>query len=102
MLPGGKLVVAGQREILAGASAPLGPCVANVIQFSGVDLATAIRMATYQPAALLGIEQGGLDVGDPADLVVFSLAKPSDADGTAAFQVRATILGGEPVWQAAE
>ncbi len=102
MLPSGKLVVAGQREILAGASTPLGAGIANVIQFAGVDLATAVGMATYQPAALLGMEQGGLEVGDPADLVTFNLIDPSHADGTAAFEVRATILGGEPVWQAGD
>ena len=102
MLADGKLVVAGQREILAGASTPLGTGVANVIQFAGVDLATAVRMATYHPAALLGMAQGGLDVGDPADLVTFDLIEPCDAGGTAAFQVRATVLGGEPVWQATD
>jgi N-acetylglucosamine-6-phosphate deacetylase len=102
ILPDGKLVVAGQREILAGASAPLGAGVANVIRFAGVDLAAAVGMATHNPASLLGIEQGGLEAGDPADLVVFDLIEPSAAGGMTAFRVQATILGGETVWQAAD
>jgi len=100
ILPNGKLVLAGQREILAGASSPLGTGVANVIQFAGVDLATAVGMATNNPAALLGMEQGGLEVGDPADLVVFDLVEPSEAGGMSAFRVKTTILDGERVWQA--
>jgi N-acetylglucosamine-6-phosphate deacetylase len=102
MLPDGKLVVAGQREILAGASCPLGTGVANIIQFADVDLATAVKMATYNPSALLGMEQGGLEVGDPADLVVFNLVEPSHAGGMAAFRVKTTILGGEQVWHATD
>ena len=101
MLPDGKLVVAGQREILAGASSPLGTGVANVIRFADVDLATAIGMATYNPAALLGMEQGGLEVGDPADLVVFDLVEPFDGGGRTVFQVKTTVLAGETVWEAA-
>ena len=102
MLPNGKLVVAGQREILAGASCPLGVGVANVIQFADVDLAAAVGMATHNPAALLGIKQGGLEVGDPADLVVFELVEPSDAGGMASFRVKTTILDGETVWEATD
>ena len=102
MLPDGKLVLAGQREILAGASSPLGVGVANITRFADVDLATAVGMATYNPASLLGMEQGGLEVGDPADLVVFDLVEPSDAGGMAAFRVKATVLGGETVWQAGD
>ncbi len=90
VLPSGRLVMAGQRELMAGASLPIGTGVANVVRFAGVDLAQAVRMAVDHPARLLGIEPGGLDPGDPADLVLFELN-----DG---FEVRATVVGGEVVF----
>ena len=98
ILPDGRLVVAGQREILAGASRPIGTGVANVIRFAGVDLPTAVRMATDQPARLLGIEAGGLEPEDPANLVQFDLAAPADEREPAGFEVRATVVEGELVW----
>ena len=90
VLPSGRLVMAGQRELMAGASMPIGTGVANVVRFAGVDLAQAVRMAVDHPARLLGIEPGGLEPGDPADLVLFELD-----DG---FEVRATLVGGELVF----
>jgi len=86
VLESGKLVIAGQRELLAGASEPIGTGIANVIRFAGVSLAEAVRMAVHHPAQLLGIEPGDLQPGDPADLVLFDLDDR--------FNVRATIVGG--------
>jgi N-acetylglucosamine-6-phosphate deacetylase len=94
ILPEGKLVVAGQRELLAGASAPQGTCVANVMRFAELTLAEAIRMASINPCRLLGIQPGGFDVGDPADFVVFDLVE-SDGQTPARFEVRATVIRGE-------
>lgn len=54
VLDDGRLVVAGQRDILAGASLPLMTSVRNVMQFAGVDFKTAIDMATANPARLMG------------------------------------------------
>jgi N-acetylglucosamine-6-phosphate deacetylase len=73
VLPSGKLVPAGQPEILAGASQPLSICVANVMRFAGVDLATAIHMASRAPAHLIGLDRPALDVGAQADLFLFDL-----------------------------
>ncbi len=101
ILPSGKLVVAGQTELMAGASLPLSAGVANAMRFAGVDLATAIRMAVHHPAALLGIEPGGLDVGDRADLVQFELAQPAAGDAhdqREGFHVLCTAVNGQPVW----
>jgi N-acetylglucosamine-6-phosphate deacetylase len=92
VLPSGRLVIAGQKELMAGASLPIGAGVANVIRFAGVSLAQALRMAVDHPARLLGIEPGGLDAGDPADLVLFELSER--------FEVRATLVGGELVFGA--
>lgn len=98
VLPGGRLVVAGQTEIMAGASLPIGAGVANVMHFAGVSLPEAVQMAVHHPAELLGIEPGGLRRGDPADLVVFELVEPADEGGPSRFEVRATLLGGEVVY----
>ena len=71
ILTDGRLVIAGQDQLLAGASAPIGVGVANVMRFAGVDLATAIHMASQLPNRLLGRPLNGLLPGDPADLVAF-------------------------------
>jgi len=42
----------------------------------GVDLITLLRAMTCQPAKLLGLEQGRLAKGAPADLIVFDLGQP--------------------------
>ena len=60
ILSNGKLVVAGQREVLAGASSPLCDCVANVTKFAEVSLAEAIQMTVANPARLVDVEPGGL------------------------------------------
>ena len=101
ILPSGKLVVAGQTEIMAGASLPLSAGVANAMRFAGVDLATAVRMAVHNPAALLGVEPGGLEVGDQADLVQFELAQSAEGhehDEREGFHVFCTVVDGRPVW----
>jgi N-acetylglucosamine-6-phosphate deacetylase len=98
ILPDGRLVVAGQRQILAGASLPIGAGVANVMAFAGVSLADAVRMAVHHPAELLGLPPGGFRPGDPADLVQFDLAEPSHPSGPPRLEIRATILDGEAVW----
>jgi N-acetylglucosamine-6-phosphate deacetylase len=91
VLPSGKLVPAGSPDILAGASLPLDLCVANIMRFAGVDLRTAIEMASTRPAELIDLPHTGLEVGAPADLFVFELPK---ADGQP-LQVRATYHAGE-------
>jgi N-acetylglucosamine-6-phosphate deacetylase len=95
ILPNGRLVVAGQTDLLAGAALPIGAGVANVMHFAGVTLAEAVRMATEHPAQLLNLVPGNLAVGDPADLVLFDLVPPSAGDGPPRFEVRATITAGE-------
>ena len=73
ILPSGRLVIAGQTRLLAGATEPLGTGVANVIRYAGVTLPEAIAMAADHPAQLLGIRPGALQPGEPADLVLFEL-----------------------------
>jgi len=90
VLPSGKLVPAGQPDILAGASLPIHACVTNVMQFAGVDLATAIDMASRRPAELIGLDHRGLEVGASADMFLF------DAPATAGepLHIRATYHQG--------
>ncbi len=52
VLEDGRLVVAGQRDILAGASFLIHHCVANVPRFTGLSWQSAIELASTQPAAL--------------------------------------------------
>jgi N-acetylglucosamine-6-phosphate deacetylase len=93
ILPDGRLVIAGQDQLLAGASLPLGVGVANVMRFSGVDLPTAVHMATHHPARLLGLVSNRMQPGDAADLVAFDLEAGSDAR-VQALHVRQTIAAG--------
>ncbi len=87
ILDTGKLVVAGQREALAGASLPIGVGIVNSMAFAGISLAEAIAMATVNPARILQLPPPRLEPGAPADLVLF------DLDDT--FRVRDTIVAGQ-------
>ncbi len=97
ILPEGRLVVAGQREILAGAYQPLPIGIPNVMHFAGVDLATAVRMATDNPARLLGLHPGGLQPGDPADLVLFDLLAGAGPDQPGQFVIRTVLIAGQSI-----
>jgi N-acetylglucosamine-6-phosphate deacetylase len=66
--------VARNREgVLAGSLLTLDRAVKNFLQFTGLDLAAAIRTVTWNPAKLLGLEhrKGELQEGMDADLVIF-------------------------------
>jgi N-acetylglucosamine-6-phosphate deacetylase len=107
ILDDGRLVIAGQRQLLAGASRPIGDGVANLMAFAGVDLKTAVDAASIRPGRLLAGAEGaselstasGIDVGATADLVLFDLPL-SGLSGAAPAKlvVRQTICGGELVW----
>lgn len=75
ILEDGRVVVAGQREYLAGATQPLHVGVTNVMKFAEVDLAAAVDMASARPASLLGLPGGHLTPGSPADLILFHMSE---------------------------
>jgi N-acetylglucosamine-6-phosphate deacetylase len=94
ILDDGRLVVAGQRQLLAGASQPLSTAVARVMDFAGVDLASAMSLAGQQPARLLGLGPVALEAGQPADLIQFALRPASDSS-LADLDVHCTLADGE-------
>jgi N-acetylglucosamine-6-phosphate deacetylase len=73
ILEDGRMVIAGQRQLLAGAALPMTYAVANVMRFAQVTLKTAIEMASIRPAQLIGIAPARLEVGSRADLVLFHI-----------------------------
>lgn len=94
ILDDGKIVVAGQRQYLAGAGLPITYGVANVMRFTGCDLQTAIEMASIRPAELIKQVPAQLAVGSQADIVVF------DLPAVGAARVLQTINQGEVVFVA--
>lgn len=97
ILEDGRLVVAGQRKILAGASRPLSVCVGNAIGFAEVSLADAIHMATRHPGELIGVQAGSLLAGDDANLVLFDLIEAAGGSPPV-FKPRATVACGRVVY----
>lgn len=90
ILEDGKLVVAGQRELLAGSAQETDTCVANVMEFAGVSLKDAVDMASKNPARLLGHEVTRLRRGSLADLMVFRVPPAGKH-----LDIEATIASGE-------
>lgn len=74
ILPSNKVVVAG-TPYLAGSGAFADRCVGNAIPFAGVSLADAVDMAGARPRELLGLPARRLEVGMPAELMLFDWAE---------------------------
>jgi N-acetylglucosamine-6-phosphate deacetylase len=75
-------------ETLAGSVLTMDRAVANLRQFTGASLATAVHLASSNPARMLGLDHlTGVAVGRPANFNIFS------ANGT----LRQTILRGREV-----
>ncbi len=71
ILDTGKIVVAGQRQYLAGSGVQTDACVARMVQMTGCSPAAAWHLATTAPARLMRVEIGELRVGSVADVVLF-------------------------------
>jgi N-acetylglucosamine-6-phosphate deacetylase len=84
--PNGKVVVAG-TPFLAGSGAFTDTCVGNVMRFAGVSLRDAVDMAGARPRELLGLPPRTLDVGQPAEFVLFDWQEGGD------FRVREVRVG---------
>lgn len=91
VLEDGRLVVPGQRQLLAGAALPLGVGIVKAMEYAELPLESAVNMASLGPARILGYRLPKLEVGSPADLVFFNIV-----DGQ--FKVLATVNAGEIVY----
>lgn len=100
VLDDGRLVVAGQRQYLAGAALPIGVAIPNVMRMAGVDLKTAIEMTSIRPAELLNETPVQLEAGALADLVLFELLPAGEVREPQTLRVTATIQTGELVYGA--
>lgn len=92
--PGGRIVVAGQDQLLAGSGATTELCVARAAEFGACSLREAIDMACRNPARLLGFREYRLMAGDSAHLFLFD--PPTTPGGN--FRIHATIVAGRRVW----
>ncbi len=90
VLPDGRIVVAGQRDILAGSGLSTDACVARVAACGAATLPEAIDMASRNPARYLGLPENGLRAGNAADLFIF---QPDLARGK--LNIVATVVVGE-------
>jgi N-acetylglucosamine-6-phosphate deacetylase len=75
---------------LAGSTLTMDRAIANVILFSGIDLASAIRMAAENGQKLFPEARGEIIPGDSANLVLFEYQK--------SLAVRSTWIEGERIY----
>jgi N-acetylglucosamine-6-phosphate deacetylase len=71
VVPEGKIVVAGQRTLLAGSAQTTETCVGHMVNAAGVTLGQACDMAGRIPLRLCGLDAPTLAPGSKADLVLF-------------------------------
>jgi N-acetylglucosamine-6-phosphate deacetylase len=75
---------------LAGSTLTMDRAVTNVLRFTGIDLASAIRMAAKNGQELFPEVKGEIILGAPADLVLFEHQR--------SLAVRSTWIGGEKIF----
>jgi len=93
ILENGRLVVPGQSQLLAGAALPIGAGIVTLLEKVGLDLDTAIHMASIGPANIIRHEFAPLAVDAPVDLVFFQISNGK-------FEVDTTVNRGRIVYQA--
>lgn len=93
----GPIVVAGQRQMLAGAGVQTDVCVATAMNMIGCSFKDAFNMAGSNVSSLLGCELIELKESCRADLIVFDWEP-----GEATLRLRQTIAGGEVRYSANE
>ena len=71
ILEDGRLVLAGQDQLLAGSGVETDTCVAKAIEFAGLSLREALDMAGRNPSRLLRFEEPRLRRGSLADVILF-------------------------------
>ncbi len=89
-------VVYPAQNVLSGSAAPLSQGVGHVMRVTGCDLASAIQMASTNPARFYGLsDRGEIKPGMRADLILF---KMEDFE----MDVIKTIAAGEVVYDSSE
>ncbi len=83
--PEGKIVVPG-TSFLAGSWALTDHCVRKMLQLGEASPADVLDMAGARPRELLGLPPRHLEVGEPADFVLY--------EGEREFRLRATVVAG--------
>jgi N-acetylglucosamine-6-phosphate deacetylase len=80
---------------LAGSVLEMHEAIAKTVQYSDATLDDALRMASANPAELLGIgaEFGSIEIGRRADLILFHWDEENST-----FDIAATIVNGETVY----
>lgn len=73
VLDDGRIVVADQRQYLAGSGVLTGDCVLHMQRVCGLELAEAWKLASELPATMFEIPCGGTEVGDEATLTLFRI-----------------------------
>ena len=83
----GEDVVRLEDGLLAGSVMTMNQTVANMMKHTGVCLKDAVRMASHNPASLIGLSKrkGEIEAGMDADIVVFD----ENID------VKCTLVGGK-------
>lgn len=94
ILEEGPIVVAGQRQYLAGAGLPLLDGIRLLSHHAEIPLEAAIQLATLNPARLLGLPENTLRPGDPADLLVYELDLDAQAKTPANLKVHRVLVAG--------
>ncbi|MCR8632246.1 N-acetylglucosamine-6-phosphate deacetylase [Paenibacillus radicis (ex Xue et al. 2023)] len=93
LLPSGRLQMAANPLMLAGAAVSLSECVQCFMRFTGAELSEAVRMATLKPAQLLGEQQiGAIEAGYWADLILLAWDKREGS-----ISIRSVIKRGKQV-----
>lgn len=79
------------RDAFAGSVATMDRCVRNIVKFVGLSIQDAVKMATINPAKVIGVDdkKGSLTKGKDADIVVL------DED----LNVVMTVVGGRIVYE---
>jgi N-acetylglucosamine-6-phosphate deacetylase len=95
VLDDGRLVVAGQRQFLAGAALPIPVAIANLIRFASVSLDEAIQMASIRPSQIVGFSVTRLEVGCNANLIRFDLP---DLQANEPITIRENVIAGQRVY----
>lgn len=80
---------------LAGSVLEMPEAIAKTVQYSDATLGDALRMASANPAELLGVssEFGSIEIGRRADLILFRWDEEN-----ATLDVAATVVNGETVY----